>query len=152
MGRSIWERQALDSIKDQLADSEPRLAAMLAAFTSLASGEEMPTRSQVRAASLRATRRSLTRRRSPGQHRLRKLSQWAYRHLSLLCILMWLATTIALVVGGIAFSQDGARTACTGSWPAPCAPPAPSSPRNSAGVTGNDVPARAEMPSAGVKR
>ena len=39
---SAWEQQALNSIKDGLASSDPTLVARLAIFTRLASGEEMP--------------------------------------------------------------------------------------------------------------
>ena len=51
MSLSAWEQQALDSIKDGLAGSDPELAALLSAFTQLASGEEMPDREKVRAGS-----------------------------------------------------------------------------------------------------
>ena len=42
MSLSAWEQQALDSIKDGLAGTDPKLAALLATFDRLASGEEMP--------------------------------------------------------------------------------------------------------------
>ena len=44
MSLSAREQQALDSIKSGLAGSDPELAALLSAFTRLASGEEMPDR------------------------------------------------------------------------------------------------------------
>ena len=43
------ERQALGSIADALAGSDPRLASMLAIFSRLAAGEEMPVREKTRA-------------------------------------------------------------------------------------------------------
>jgi hypothetical protein len=43
------ETQALGSIADGLADSDPRLASMLNIFTRLATGEEMPAREKARA-------------------------------------------------------------------------------------------------------
>ena len=42
MSLSPWEQHSLDSIKDGLAGSDPGLAALMATFTRLASGEEMP--------------------------------------------------------------------------------------------------------------
>ena len=41
MSLSAWEQNALDSIKDGLASSDPTLAARLTIFARLASGEEM---------------------------------------------------------------------------------------------------------------
>jgi len=43
------ETQALGSIADGLAGADPRLASMLAIFTRLAAGEEMPARENTRA-------------------------------------------------------------------------------------------------------
>ena len=42
------ERQALGSIADGLAGSDPRLASMLTIFSRLAAGEEMPVREKIR--------------------------------------------------------------------------------------------------------
>ena len=50
MSLSAWEQQALDSIKDGLAGSDPTLVARLTIFTRLASDEEMPTRRRSRPA------------------------------------------------------------------------------------------------------
>ena len=43
MSLSSWERQALDAIKEGLARSDPRLAALLGTFTRLVSSEAMPS-------------------------------------------------------------------------------------------------------------
>lgn len=48
MSISERERQALDSIEDELAHSAPRLAAKLAMFARLAADERMPAREPVR--------------------------------------------------------------------------------------------------------
>ena len=61
MSLNAWEQQALDSIKNGLAGSDPELAALLSAFTRLASGEEMPDREKVPARSRWALRRFLPR-------------------------------------------------------------------------------------------
>ena len=66
MSLNAWEQQALDSIKNGLAGSDPELAALLSAFTRLASGEEMPDREKVPVRSRRALRRSLRGRRRSG--------------------------------------------------------------------------------------
>jgi hypothetical protein len=42
------ETQALGSIADRLAGSDPRLASMLTIFSRLAAGEEMPAREKTR--------------------------------------------------------------------------------------------------------
>ena len=42
------DRQALGSIADGLAGSDPRLASMLSIFSRLAAGEEMPAREETR--------------------------------------------------------------------------------------------------------
>lgn len=56
MSLSAREQQALDSITDRLAGSDPELAALLTGFTRLASGEEMPPREKIRAGSPPAIR------------------------------------------------------------------------------------------------
>ena len=49
MSLSAWEQDALDSIKDRLASSDPALVARLTIFARLASGEEMPAREKIQA-------------------------------------------------------------------------------------------------------
>lgn len=72
MGLSAWEQQALDSIKSGIAASDPQLAALLSAFTRLASGEEMPDRGNVPARPRGAFRRV---RRARWRSRLRRACQ-----------------------------------------------------------------------------
>jgi Protein of unknown function (DUF3040) len=48
MSLSAREQQALNSIRDGLAGSDPELATLLATFTEQASGEEMPGRENIR--------------------------------------------------------------------------------------------------------
>src|SRR5260370_15618238 len=47
MSLSAWEQQSLDSIEDELAGSDPKLASLLATFARHASGEEMPVREKI---------------------------------------------------------------------------------------------------------
>ena len=58
MSLSAWEQQALDSIKDGLASSDPTLVARLTIFARLASGEEMQAREKIHADSPGAVLRS----------------------------------------------------------------------------------------------
>src|SRR5256885_16044809 len=57
MSLSAWEQDALDSIKNGLADSDPALVARLALFTRLSSGEDMPVREKLQAVKRRVARR-----------------------------------------------------------------------------------------------
>src|SRR5215831_5143421 len=57
MSPDAWEERALGSIGDRLAGSDPELAKLLATFTRLASGEEMPVRERLPARSQRAVHR-----------------------------------------------------------------------------------------------
>lgn len=70
MSLSAWEQQALHSIKDGLAGSDPELAALLSAFTQLASGEQMPDREKIPAGSRRALRRLRRARRRSSLHKV----------------------------------------------------------------------------------
>jgi hypothetical protein len=104
MSISPWERDALDSIKNGLADSDPRLVARLAMFTRLASGEAMPVRDKLQAVSQRVVRR--------GTRRSRRL----YQRLNLgrVMLLVWLVTSLALIATALATSRASAGT-CAGS-------------------------------------
>ena len=83
MSLSAWEQHVLDSIKDRLATSDPTLVARLAIFTQLASDEEMPAREKIQAGPVHTGR---------GSRRL-GLRQTVPP-------LLWLVTTIALIVLG----------------------------------------------------
>ena len=110
MSLNAWEQDALDSIGDGLADSDPALAARLVMFTRLASGEAMPAREKLQAASRRVVQRSAGR------------SRRLYRRLGLqrTMLLVWLVTTLTLIAAAVGSSRgDGPRT-CTGSWATLC--------------------------------
>lgn len=66
MSLSGREQQALDTIKDRLSVSDPKLVALLAIFTRLAAGEPMPAREKIRAGSRQAARLSRRPRRLAG--------------------------------------------------------------------------------------
>ena len=72
MSLRAWEQDALNSIKNGLADSDPALVARLAMFTRLASAEDMPVREKIQAVKLGVARRR------------RRCTTWAGRHALLL--------------------------------------------------------------------
>jgi hypothetical protein len=109
MSLSPWEQNALDSIKNGLADSDPGLVAWLAMFTRLASGEAMPVRDKLQAVSQRVVRRSA--------RRSRRLYQRL--NLSRAMLVVWLVTTLALIAAALATSRASAGT-CAGSTSVLC--------------------------------
>jgi len=123
MNPDEWEQRALDSIKDGLTGSDPQLAALLATFTRLASGEEMPVRDELQARPLRAIRRSRRKRRHPGRGPVRGLS----RRLGIerVALLLWLLITILLITTGVTLSRSGSHSGCIERWPGICADAAP---------------------------
>jgi hypothetical protein len=125
MSLSAWEWQALNSIRDQLADSDPQLTALLISFTELASGESMPTRERVRPGSRRAVVRSYRKRRYQGSATALRM----YRYLmSRWALMLWLLVTAMLISVAVALGLSGSgHVACTGYWSAVCAHPAPAS-------------------------
>ncbi len=105
MSMSAWEQQALDSIKDGLASSDPTLVARLTIFTQLASGVEMPAREKIRVGLPQATRRRVDQRLG---------LQGA------MLLLVWFVTTVVLITVALA-SNRGSQGTCTGSWATFCA-------------------------------
>jgi hypothetical protein len=118
MSLSAWEQQALDSIKEGLAGSDPRLAALLSAFTRLASDEEMPDREKIRGP-WRALRRL---RRSRSRSGLRTVC----RRLGIqrAALLLWLLTSAALIAIALAFNVGGDHGTCTETVAIVCPAPA----------------------------
>jgi hypothetical protein len=106
MSLSAWEQDALDSIKNGLADSDPALVAQLAMFTRLASGEDMPVREKIQAVKRRVARR---RRRM-------------YQRLGVgrAMLLVWLVTTAALIATALAGSRASGPGTCAGFWGSLC--------------------------------
>jgi Protein of unknown function (DUF3040) len=107
MSLSAWEQQALDSIKDGLAGSDPELAALLSAFTQLASGEDMPDGEKVRAGSRRALWRL---RRARWRSSARRV--WQRLGIQRAVLLLWLLGTAAIIAVALAINAGGDHGTC----------------------------------------
>ena len=132
MSLSAREQQALDSIKDGLASSDPTLVARLTLFTRLALGEEMPAVEKIQAVSGQVSRpdsRHPRRGEAPGH------APWMYQRLGLqrAAVLLWLVTTLALIAVALGFNRDGTPGTCTGTW-APFCNSAGSAPKSGPGI------------------
>jgi hypothetical protein len=108
MGISPREQHALNSIKEALAGSE--LAALLATFTRLAAGEDMPPRGPVGVRKQERPRRA--RKRHPPRGKMRRRAHGVYQRLGFhrVALALWLVITVALITTAVAFdrsSQDG---------------------------------------------
>jgi Protein of unknown function (DUF3040) len=106
MSLSAWEQDALDSIKNGLADSDPALVARLALFTRLSSGEDMPVREK-----LQAVKQQVARRRRRMYQRL---------GLGRTMLLVWLVATLTLVAAALASSRGDGPRSCAGSFVTLC--------------------------------
>jgi len=120
MSLSAWEQQALDSIKDGLAGSDPELAALLSAFTQLASGEETPDGEKVRAGSRRALRRL---RRARWRANARRT--WQRLGIQRAVVLLWLLITVAMIAVALTVSAGGDHGTCAETAVMICIDPAP---------------------------
>ena len=104
MSLSSHEQHALHSIEDRLCVSDPELASLLATFTRLTAGEDMPAREKT-PASAGTARRSHRRRRSLRYRarrlagRPRRFSLWQAAGL-----VLGLLVAVAVVVGAMAIT------------------------------------------------
>lgn len=121
MSLSAWEQHALDSIKNGLAGSDPELAALLSAFTRLASDEETPAREKIPAGSRRAVRRL---RRARQRSSLRRTCQRPGFQRAVL-LTLWLVTTVALIAVALALNAGDHRDTCAETVAIVCAGPSP---------------------------
>ena len=100
MSRAGWERQALNSIQSVLGHTDPKLASLLAGFSRLASGEDMPAHERVRS----PLRHPPSRRRS---RRRRAKAPYHGRGLQRAAILTWLLTSVTLITVAVILSNGG---------------------------------------------
>jgi len=125
MSLSAWEQQALNSIKEDLVGSDPELATLLATFTELASGEEMPVRENIRVIPHWVLRRP---RRKRQRHRGRDLAAGVRRFLRLrYALVLCLLVTAVLISVAVTLSRGGGHVSCQEFWPTSCAHPTPAS-------------------------
>ena len=103
MSLNETDRQALGSLEDRLAGSDPRLASMLNIFSRLAAGEEMPARKRTRV------------RRDPRLGWSRAM------------LLAWVVISGGLLAVGLILSAGGHK-ACIGSMGTACPSPSVSYP------------------------
>jgi hypothetical protein len=109
---SAHDRRALDLIGESLAGSDPRLAAMMSAFSRLADGEAMPGRERIQAdrhlagQAIPAALAAL-----PGRCWRRMAAQrWV--------TLTWLVISLVLITLALVASHTGSSAACVG-WTVP---------------------------------
>ena len=94
------QRQALGSIEDGLAGSDPRLAFMLNIFSRLAAGEEMPVREKIRVQRGRtAAHRPRRARRHPRRDAALRQPRRLYPRLGLqqAMLLLWVVITAGML-------------------------------------------------------
>lgn len=120
MSRSSWEHQALDSIKEGLARSDPRLAALLGTFTRLVSSEEMPSRETIVSGRRRKVPCSQRPRRGRAVACDCSRSSVAIVDSQWLVMFLWLVITVALITVALVSNRGGSAGSCTGSWPMIC--------------------------------
>jgi hypothetical protein len=111
MSLNELETQALGSIADGLAGSDPRLASMLTIFSRLAAGEEMPVREKTR---VRHPRRGIAR---PQPRRLYARLGWQQAMLLLGAVIF-----AALLTAALALNTSG-HTTCARSLGTACPSP-----------------------------
>jgi len=124
MMMSLYEpdRQALGSIEDGLAGSDPRLASMLNIFSQLAVGEEMPVREKIRIRRGRpAAHRPRRARRHPRRGRVPRQASRLYLRLGRqqAMLLLWAVISAALLATALVLNTSGHK-ACIQSMGTAC--------------------------------
>jgi hypothetical protein len=107
------ERQALGSIADGLAGSDPRLASMLTIFSRLAAGEEMPAREKIRVRRGRSSaQRPRRARRYPRRGKARPQARRLYARLGWQQAMLVLGAVIcaALLTAALVLNASGPKT------------------------------------------
>ena len=109
MSLTELERQALGSIEDGLAGSDPGLASMLNIFSRLTADEEMPAREKIRIRHGRA---------AASRPRHARRQQQAM-------LLLWIVISAALLAIALVLNASGHNSSCIRSMGTTC-PPSPS--------------------------
>ena len=118
---SAREQRTLDSIKGELAETDPQLAALLAMFGRLVSGEAMPACGDAQPA-------------APGTRRRPWRRCWRWLRLTRSAMLPWLLICVSLITIGVVLSHLGGASSCATPTPAACAAPASSPAATSPGT------------------
>ena len=121
MSLSARDRQALGSIEDQLTGFDPQLASLIATFTRLASGEEMPAREDIREGGPRLRTRAAAGDTAAGTPFAFSRRTGRRPGLQPALYLLWLTVAITLVTVTLAINYGGGTGSCTQSWAAVCA-------------------------------
>jgi hypothetical protein len=122
MSLNELERQALGSIEDGLAGSDPRLASMLTIFSRLAAGEGMPVRENIR---VRRGRPEAHRRRGDRRHPRRGRAHPQARRLyprlgrQQAMLLLWFVISAGLLAVALVLNTSGHK-ACIRSMGTAC--------------------------------
>jgi hypothetical protein len=125
MSLNQLETQALGSIADGLAGSDPRLASMLTIFSRLAAGEEMPAREKTRVRRARpAARRPRRARRHPRRGTARPQPRRLHPRLGRPQAMLVLGAVIsaALLTAALALTTSG-HTTCARPMGTACTSP-----------------------------
>jgi len=137
MSLNETERQALGSLEDGLAGSDPRLASMLNIFSRLAAGEEMPVREMIGVRRGRPAARHPRRvRRHPRQGGA--LPQPRRRHARLgrqqAMLLLWAVISAVVLAVALVLNTSGHNASCIRSVRTACpSPPSGSGPGSTFG-------------------
>jgi len=116
------QRQALGSIADGLAGSDPRLASMLDIFSRLTAGEEMPVRETIQVRRGRPTaHRPRRARRHPRRGRALPQARWLYPRLGRqqAMLLLWVVISAGLLAVALVLNTSGQK-ACIRSMGTAC--------------------------------
>ena len=130
MSLTELERQALGSIEDGLAGSDPRLVSMLNIFSRLAADEEMPTREKIRMRrgwpASRGPRRA---RRRPRRGTALPQARWLSPRLGWqqAMLVLWVVISAGLLAVALVLNTSG-HNACIRSMGMAC--PSPSAPQH----------------------
>jgi hypothetical protein len=120
MSLSAREKYTLHSIEYRLSGSDPELASLMALFTRLTAGEDMPARETIQ--TRRASRRGHGNRRQPPRNMVRRLRQhvtWPGAGLVIAVLLAFALLATAVVLDGGSFGRGCSvpGTTCTGQFP-----------------------------------
>ena len=137
MSLNETERQALGSLEDGLAGSDPRLASMLNIFSQLAAGEEMPAREKIPVRRVRPAARHPRRApRHPRQGGALPQPRRLYPRLGLqqAMLLLWVVIAAGMIAVALVLNTSGHNASCIRSVGTACpSPPSGSGPGSTFG-------------------